>query len=73
MSVNVRERMDIGKRIGDVFFNVHPDLWGFMIQFEEHIFQLGWLKPTRKPKYVSRSIFLSPECTPAKFNPWKVT
>ena len=19
-----------------------PDLWGFMIQFDEHIFQMGW-------------------------------
>ena len=24
------------------FWNFHPDPWGFMIQFEEHIFQMGW-------------------------------
>ena len=23
-------------------FDFHPDPWGFMIQFDEHIFQLGW-------------------------------
>ncbi len=24
------------------FWNFHPDPWGFMIQFDEHIFQMGW-------------------------------
>ena len=24
------------------FWNVQPDPWGFMIQFDEHIFQMGW-------------------------------
>ena len=23
-------------------FYVHPDPWGFMIQFDEYIFQMGW-------------------------------
>jgi len=23
-------------------FNFHPDPWGFMIQFDEHMFQMGW-------------------------------
>ena len=23
-------------------FYVHPDPWGFMIQVDEHIFQMGW-------------------------------
>ena len=25
-----------------LFFYVHPDPWGFLIQFDEHIFQMGW-------------------------------
>ena len=24
------------------FLNFHPDLFGEMIQFDEHIFQMGW-------------------------------
>ncbi len=24
------------------FWNFHPEIWGFMIQFDEHIFQMGW-------------------------------
>ena len=24
------------------FFYFHPEPWGFMIQFDEHIFQMGW-------------------------------
>ena len=24
------------------FWNFHPENWGFMIQFDEHIFQMGW-------------------------------
>ena len=27
-------------------FYLHPDPWGFMIQFDEHIFQMGWWKTT---------------------------
>ena len=23
-------------------FYVHPENWGFMIQFDEYIFQMGW-------------------------------
>ena len=23
-------------------YDVHPDSWGFMIQFDEHLFQMGW-------------------------------
>ena len=26
----------------NIFWNVHPDPWGFMIQFDEHSFQMGW-------------------------------
>ena len=25
-----------------MFFIFHPDPWKFMIQFDEHIFQMGW-------------------------------
>ena len=25
-------------------FYFHPDPWGFMIQFDDHIFQMGWEK-----------------------------
>ena len=32
-----------------MFFNFHPDPWGFMIQFDEHIFSDGLVQPpTRK-------------------------
>ena len=27
-----------------MFFNFHPDSGGHMIQIDEHIFQMGWLK-----------------------------
>ena len=47
-----------------MFFYFRPDLWGFMIQFEEHIFQLGWLKLPRKPKYVSRCIVVESRMYP---------
>ena len=32
--------MDIPVVTDIVYF--HPETWGFMIQFDEHIFQMGW-------------------------------
>ena len=30
---------------GFIFLNFHPDPWGVLIQFDEHIFQMGGKKP----------------------------
>ena len=30
-------------------FHFHPDPWGFMIQFDEHIFHMGWFNHRIKP------------------------
>ena len=27
---------------GFIFFNFHPENWGNSLQFDEHIFQMGW-------------------------------
>ena len=33
--------MDYWVVVSNIFY-FHPENWGFMIQFDEHIFQAGW-------------------------------
>ena len=40
----------VGGVVSNIFLYVHPENWGFMIQFDEHIFQMGLVQPpTRAP------------------------
>ena len=32
---------DLGRGNSNIFEIFHPEKWGFMIQFDEHIFQMG--------------------------------
>ena len=40
-----------------IFWNVHPENWGFMIQFDEHIFQMGGEKPPTSSKLKWKSLY----------------
>ena len=59
-----------------IFFNVHPENWGFMIQidFDEHIFQLGWFNHQLElifPLLETYLLSLPPHLVDARGRKWR--
>ena len=64
-------KKDLGGGNSNILF-VHPEPWGFMIQFDEHIFQMGWLKLTTNKKRSMFCWFYWPFfLVPQKTEPWR--
>ena len=59
MFIPVWEIYVIDKVVSNICEHFHPEPWGFMIQFDEHIFQMGWFNHHQRPRVGSMVGFFS--------------